>query len=404
VDSRAVRPINARAELDVEFEREKMEVFHQAWEFLNDNFYDPAFHGVNWGAVHAMYAPVIAGARTPDEMRRLLSLMIGEMNASHMGIAFAGGNVPPSTGRVGLFFERAAYEQRGVLKVTDVVPLSPAAISDQIKPGDIVSAVDGTPVGRLTNLDSLLAYKIGKRVVLTVASGEGAATRDVALRPINSATERGLLYRAWVASRRAYVAKISGGRLGYVHMADMGGNAIDQMNLDLDSENHGKEGVVLDIRNNNGGFVNGYALDVLSRQPYVNMVRRGVPSVPGRPVLGQRALEAPTILVTNQATLSDGENFTEGYRTMRLGKVVGEPTAGWDVYTGGGTMVDGTSVRLPFMRNAQLDGTALELRPRAVDIPVERPTGESYDGRDSQLDAAVKALLAEIDAKKTGKR
>lgn len=80
--------------------------------------------------------------------------------------------------------------------------------------------------------------------------------------------------------------------------------------------------------------MNGHALSVLSRQPCVLMVPRGVPAVPGRPVLGQRALEAPTILVPNQATLSDGENFTECYRTMELGKVVGEPAAGWDVYTG----------------------------------------------------------------------
>ena len=82
-------------------------------------------------------------------------------------------------------------------------------------------------------------------------------------------------------------------------------------------------------------------------------------------VLGQRALEAPTVLVTNQHTLSDGENFTEGYRTMKLGRVVGEPTAGWDVYTSGGTMVDGTTVRLPFMTNAQLDGTPLPAAPFA---------------------------------------
>src|SRR4030095_12576283 len=122
---------------------------------------------------------------------------------------------------------------------------------------------------------------------------------------------------------------------------DMGGGAIAQLNLDLDSEMHDKDAVVFDVRNNNGGFVNGAALDVLQRSPYVNMVRRGVPSVPGRPVLGQRALERPTILITSQATLSDGENFTEGYRTMKLGTVVGEPTAQWGVYTGGGPMVDG---------------------------------------------------------------
>ena len=405
VDTRTVRSVDTRAELDVDFAHEKIEVFHQAWEYLNDNFYDPQFHGVDWNAVHVAYAPVIAGARTPDEMRRLLSLMIGEMNASHMGI---GGPPPagagPVTGRVGLMFDRAAYEQRGELRVTDVVPLSPAAVSDSIKRGDRITAVDGITIDARASFDSLLSHKIGKRVVLSVVDGKTNTSHAVALRPVNAATERALLYRAWVTGRRAYVAKISGGRLGYVHMADMGGGAIDQLNLDLDSENHSKDGIVLDIRNNNGGFVNGHALDILSRQPYVNMVRRGVPSVPGRPVLGQRALEASTILVTNQYTLSDGENFTEGYRTMKLGKVVGEPTAGWDVYTGGGTMVDGTTVRLPFMRNAQLDGTALEQRPRAVDIPVERAMGESYAGRDTQLDAAVKELLAQLDARRTAKR
>jgi tricorn protease len=401
VESRAPRQVALRAELDVDFGREKMEVFNQAWEYLNDNFYDPNFHGANWSAVREAYAPIIAGARTPDEMRRLLNLMIGEMNASHMGISGPGGGTGlPGTGRLGLHFQRAAYEQRGQLEVSEVIPLSPAALSDRIHVGDFVLAVDGARAAPGFNLDSALNYKFDHRVVLTVAAdASGRDKRDVALRAVNGNTEKALLYRAWVAERRAYVARVSNGRLGYVHMNDMGGNAIAQLNLDLDAEGHAREGVVLDIRFNNGGFVNGHALDVLSRQPYVLMVRRGVPPVPGRPVLGQRALEAPTILVTNQATLSDGENFTEGYRTMKLGKVVGEPTAGWDVYTGAGTMVDGTSVRLPFMKNASLDGKALELVPRAVDIRVDRPLGESYAGKDVQLDAAVKELLAELDAR-----
>jgi Tol biopolymer transport system component/C-terminal processing protease CtpA/Prc len=401
VESRAPRQVALRAELDVDFAREKMEVFNQAWEYLNDNFYDPNFHGANWSAVREAYAPIIAGARTPDEMRRLLSLMIGEMNASHMGINGPGGGTGlPGTGRLGLHFQRAAYEQRGELQVSEVIPLSPAALTDRIRVGDFILAVDGARVGPGFNLDSALRFKFDHRVVLSVAAdASGRDKRDVSLRAVNGNTEKALLYRAWVAERRAYVARASNGRLGYVHMNDMGGNAIAQLNLDLDAEGHAKEGVVLDIRHNNGGFVNGHALDVLSRQPYVLMVRRGVPAVPGRPVLGQRALEAPTILVTNQATLSDGENFTEGYRTMKLGKVVGEPTAGWDVYTGAGTMVDGTSVRLPFMKNASLDGKALELVPRAVDIRVDRALGESYAGRDTQLDAAVKELLAEIDAR-----
>jgi tricorn protease len=401
LETRTVRQVAIRAELDVDFAREKWDVFYQAWEFLNDNFYDPEFHGTDWSAVRTAYAPRIAGAKTTDEMRRVLSLMIGEMNASHMGI----GGPPPagaptaSTGKLGLEFDRAAYEQRGQLRVTAVTPNAAAALTESIKVGDYLLAVDGAAVAPGVSLDSLLAFKVGKRTIVTIASdAAGAGKHDVALRPRSTGFEKQMLYRAWIEERRALVARLSNNRLGYVHMADMGGGAIAQLNVDLDSEMHEREAVVFDVRNNNGGFVNGYALDILARKPYVDMVRRGVPTAPGRPVLGQRALEKPTILLTSQATLSDGENFTEGYRTMKLGTVVGEPTAMWDVFTGGGTMVDGTNVRLPFMRNAQLDNAALERASRQVDIRVDRPMGESYTGRDSQLERAVQELLSQIRA------
>ena len=404
LENRNVRQLAVRAELDVDFAREKWDVFHQAWEFLSDNFYDPEFHGANWASVRTAYAPRIAGSKTTDEMRRVLSLMVGEMDASHMGVSGppAPGLPTAATGRLGLEFDRGAYEQRGQLRVTAVIPNASAALSEGIKVGDYLLAIDGVAIAPNVSLDSVLAFKVGKRLVARVSSdANGANARDVALRPRSTAFEKQMLYRAWIEERRAMVAKLSNGRLGYVHMFDMGNNALTQLNLDLDAEMHEKDAVVFDVRNNNGGFMNGYALDVLSRKPYVDMVRRGVPSVPGRPVLGQRALEKPTILITSQATLSDGENFTEGYRTMKLGMVVGEPTAMWDVYTGGGTMVDGTNVRLPFMRNAQLDNAALERASRQVDIKVDRPMGESYTGRDAQLERAVQELMTQLRAPRT---
>jgi C-terminal processing protease CtpA/Prc len=150
------------------------------------------------------------------------------------------------------------------------------------------------------------------------------------------------------------------------------------------------------VRNNNGGFVNVYAIDVLARRSYLVMTPRGLPSAPARSVLGQRSLELPTILVTNQHSLSDAEDFTEGYRTLKLGKVVGEPTSGWIIYTGSQTLVDGSTIRMPQTRITTLDGKTMELNPRPVDIPVTRPIGESLLGRDSQLDRAVKELLATL--------
>jgi len=108
----------------------------------------------------------------------------------------------------------------------------------------------------------------------------------------------------------------------------MSSNALTQLVIDLDTENESRVGVVIDVRNNNGGFVNVYAIDVLSRRGYLKMTPREQLEAPARSVLGQRSLEAPTILVTNQHSLSDAEDFTEGYRSLKLGKVVGEPTAG----------------------------------------------------------------------------
>jgi Tol biopolymer transport system component/C-terminal processing protease CtpA/Prc len=397
IDTRESRRLAVSAEMDVDFAREKMEVFAQAWSYLRDNFFDPRHNGVDWTAVRAQYAPLIAGAATRDEMRRLLSLMVGELNASHLGVNAPAGGVGPVVGKIGLRFDRAEYEKNGLLRTREVIALSPAAVAG-INPGEYLLQVDDAPISARVNLDAVLSHKIGKRVELAIAADRsGSSRRTVAVRPVNQTTEKNLAYRQWVEEKRAYVGKASGGRLGYVHMFDMSEGALNQLYLDLDAENHAREGVVIDVRNNNGGFVNMYALDVFARQNYLTMTPRGGPSVPGRRQLGQRALGAPTILVTNQHSLSDAEDFTEGYRALKLGKVVGEPTAGWIVYTSNMPLIDGTVVRLPGTRVDDSSGKVMEQAPRQVDIPVKRQVGESYSGRDAQLDAAVQELLKQLE-------
>lgn len=396
------RSLSVTAEMDVDFSREKMEVFRQGWSYVRDFFYDPDYHGANWEAVRAEYEPLIAGSRTPDEMRRLLQLMVGELNASHLGAGapFAGNTA--TTGRIGLRFDRGEYETSGHLRVTEVIALSPVAIAGSFKAGDYLLAVDGRAIDQTTNLDETLNYKIGRRVTLTVASSaDGAGKREVVVRPVNAVTERGLMYRQWVERNRQYVAKASNGRLGYAHMFDMSQNSLNQLHIDLDAENYSKEGVVIDIRNNSGGFVNVYAIDVLARRGYLTMTLRGTSATPARTVLGQRALNRPTILVTNQHSLSDAEDFTEGYRTLRLGQVVGEPTAGWIIYTWNQALLDGTTFRLPRMKITANDGTNMERNPRPVDIEVTRPIGETLTDRDSQLDAAVRELLKQLGSSRT---
>jgi tricorn protease len=388
VETRTVRALAVTVELDVDFEQEKHEVFQQAWSTLNEIYYDPKFHGADWKAMRERYAPAIDAARTPDEVRRVISLMIGELNSSHSGINGGPAATRPSvTGRLGMVVNPADSA------ITAVTPLGPADV-EGIKTGDKLLSIDGVEVTPSTSIDELLQYKIGKRTVISTSS-----KKNLAILPINTATEKRLLYREWVEGRRAYVDKLSGGKLGYVHMLDMSSTSLDQLYLDLDSENQSREGVVIDIRNNTGGFVNAYALDVFARRPYLSMTERDHPTTPARSALGQRSLELPTVLVVNQNSLSDAEDFTEGYRTLKLGKVVGVPTAGWIIYTGGVTLVDGSALRTPEVRISASDGTDMELHPRPVDVRVESPIGESLTGHDAQLETAVKTLLGEISGK-----
>ncbi len=398
VENRQTRSINATAELDADFGRDKLAVFHQAWNILADNFFDPKMNGVDWRAIEAQYEPYAAGAQTTEELRRIMRFMVGELNASHSGVNGPSFSPQSNVGRLGLRFDRASYERDGTLRVTEVVSLSPAALAD-IKRGDVLAAVDGARIDARTNLDSLLLYKTGRRVELSLS--RGGAERKVAVLPVNLATERALLYRDWVESRRAYVSTASNGRLGYVHMQDMSANSLEQLYADLDTENRQRDGVVIDIRNNNGGFVNPYAIDVFARRGYLQFTQRDFRTVPGRSILGQRSLEKPTVLVTNMHSLSDAEDFTEGYRVLKLGPVIGEPTAGWIIFTSDAGLLDGSSsVRVPFIRITDVNGNDMEMHPRPVDVPVQRPVGESYTGRDSQLDAAVAELLKRVG--KTG--
>ena len=224
---------------------------------------------------------------------------------------------------------------------------------------------------------------------------------------MNQTTEKALRYRAvGRTSSRAYVAKASGGRLGYVHMFDMSADALEQLHVDLDAENHARDGVVIDIRNNNGGFVNVYAIDVFARRGYFNMTARGLPRCSRAPLLGQRALELPTVLVTNQHSLSDAEDFTEGYRTLKLGKVVGEPTAGWIIYTGGvhaDRRLD--AAHAAARRSSRRDGTPMEMHPRPVDVRGDAAgRARAIAGKDTQLDTAVAELLKQIGAGEDARR
>ncbi|QDQ26903.1 PDZ domain-containing protein [Chitinimonas arctica] len=389
VEGGTPRPIILQADMEVDFEAEKQAVFEEGWQLLRDFFYDPAMHGQDWAALKARFAPLLAEARSRDEMRRVIWLMIGELDSSHTGLSAPRSETPTTLGRLGLDFDRAVYERDGKLQLAAVLEDGPAAAAG-LATGDILLAVDGETLVRDTNLDRLLEGKIGRLTTLSVLGRDGKTQVRYA-KPFPYAEENILRYKQWVAGNRATVQRTSKGKLDYIHLIDMRESSLEQFHYDLDAVSQAASGVVIDARNNFGGMVDSWELDTLARKSHYSFTARQLPTAPGRLAVGQQTLEKPTVLLTNKITLSDGEVFTEGYRAMKLGKVVGEPGAGWVIFTSFKVLVDGSTLRLPFSRVlSTLNGDDLEAGPRPVDIAVPANIGEGET--DAQLMTAIKVL------------
>ena len=385
--------VNVRGDVNVDFHREKWQVFGEAWRALRDSFYDPTFRGQDWTRVRDRFAPLVAGAQTTGELHTVIDLMVGELRASHLGSFFNGGT--GSDGYIGIIFDAAEQRATGRLRVARLVPDGPAAQAEHPpRPGEYLRAVDGVPLGPETSLDQLLRRSAGRRVRLTFAdTPDGDPGRDVALRPVDGDDYERLRYRDWVISNEQYVHRMSNGRLGYVHIEAMSYAAYQQFLADLDAETYSKEGVIIDVRYNTGGHTATFVLDVLMRRSTVLSGFRERTGADASHLAGNRVLNKPTVLVTNERSASNTEMFSESYRRLGLGKVVGRPTAGAVIWTYSIRLLDGVWFRLPRLYVVTPEGEDLEGRGRPVDVEVERPLGEWALGRDRQLDAAIAVLL-----------
>lgn len=388
---------STQASMSINFNTEKMVVFNEAWRWLAENYHNPKMNGVNWKAVHKRYAPLVEAARTRPTLRRILERMVGELDSSHSGV-YSGHRLKMEFGRIGLAYNPSTYTQQGRFQINQIIPNSPAAITGKIAVGDYLLAIDGHELNADTNINSLLDHRIGKETILTLKRRLDGRQFRVKVKPVDSNTMTHLIYLAWTEKNRAYVAKISHGKLGYIDLPDTSMKSLKHLYREINAINGTREGVVIDVRNNYGGFVSAYALDALARRHYLNMTFRDMKTVAARPLLGQAALERPTILVTNRVTLSDGEDFTEGYEELGLGKVIGDPTAGWIIYTSDVHLLNGMIVRLPFITVTTASGKPMELHPRPVNVHVAEPLGESYRHEDDRLKAAVKILMKQINS------
>jgi tricorn protease len=379
-----------------------LEMFDQSWRYLSERFYDAKLHGSNWEAVRAKYRPLVQHVALKEDLYTLLYLMLGELNASHLGVAGFGTRPDQTTADLGLIFDDG-YRGKG-LKIAEVLKRGPADRRGlNLKTGEYVVAVDGVEVTEATDLSKLLNDKADESVTVQVTSDPASdpkdpkARRRVEIKAAKREEISSLMYERWVRKNAARVGELSKGKLGYIHIPSMDEDGLDRFVRSLYSDNFDKEAIVLDVRFNGGGFTHDQVLNYLGAREHTFFRERdGGEGLVLRP--HDRKWTKPLVLLINNRSYSDAEIFPNAFRTLGLGKLVGEPTGGFVIGTNAVRLVDGSLLRIPRIGVFTSKGVNMEKEGVRPDVLVEPHPDQLAKGVDVQLDKAVDVLQEEVIA------
>ncbi len=396
--------IGYSARMDIEFTEEAAQVFDEAWRILNDGFYDPDFHGQDWKALRDRYRPWALQASTRQDFRDVFNWMLGDLNASHLGL-YGPDRAETESERTGLLGVEINPVAEGA-RVERVIPKSPADREfSRLYEGDVILAVDGESAAA-GNFYALLTDRVNDRVVLSVRGADGDE-REVVIRPTGSLSSE--LYDEWVEDRRTLTEKYSDGRLGYIHIQGMNWPSFERFERELVAAGQGKDGLVIDVRYNGGGWTTDYLMAVLTVRQHAYTVPRGATEdlenthsrfsahYPFGERLPLAAWTRPSVALCNANSFSNAEIFSHAYKHLGLGTLVGTPTFGAVISTGGAGLIDGSFVRLPFRGwYVKATGENMENGPAVPDVIVPEAPNDREHGEDEQLRRAVDVLLEQI--------
>jgi C-terminal processing protease CtpA/Prc/Tol biopolymer transport system component len=369
------------------FTQDKMaaheQVFHEVWRVQNDHFYDPNFHGANWAQIRVDYLKKVQAVRSNNDFADVMNMMIGELNASHQRYSN-----PPTRGS-------EVYGNLGVdlipvkngVKITDIFPnsaLTKSAIKAEI--GDVITAVDGKP---FTNFYETLQSTVGEQVDLQIQRKNKSFT--IVARPQSMREVTGnLAYEKWTNENREKVHADSKGKLGYIHIRGMNIPSLEQFETELYSEAEGKEALVIDVRFNGGGWTTDFLLSILFTQEHAYTIpRNGGKGYPQ----GRRTFyhwTKPIVVLCNEFSYSNAEIFSHAIKNLKRGTLVGTPTFGAVISTGGQRLLNGGFIRMPFRGwYVSATGANQENIGAVPDIIVTPAQDERMNNRDSQLEKAI---------------
>ncbi|WP_166332591.1 S41 family peptidase [Sphingobacterium chungjuense] len=377
------------------------QVFNEVWAMQKEFFYVENMHGVDWNAMKTKYAKFLPYVNHRSDLGYLLNEMMGEMVVGHNYI-YPGDE--PSTPSVSAGVLGADYEisnnRYRIAKIytrMDWNPSFKAPLAEpglNIKEGDYILAVNGKELTADMDIYSLFDHTVDKQVTLKVNSKASLdGSREVIVKPISYANEVGLRRQNWVEKNRQKVDAASNGQIAYVYMPNTGREGYDSFNRYYFSQMD-KKALLLDERNNGGGSVADYVIDLLSRDLISGWgIRDGKSfTTPGNGIYGPKAM------IINENAGSGGDMMPYMFRFKGLGKLVGRTTMGILVgISGYPPLLDGGSITSPNFGVFDLKGNyIIENEGVAPDIFVEQMPKDLLDGKDPQLERTVKLLLEEM--------
>lgn len=383
--------------------------FRTAWARIRDLYYDPNTHGADWLKIGEQFLEPARYATSYSVFIRVMNMVLGELDSSHIGFyadenstkewakKSSAGAWNEQTAHLGLRFERKSAVDGWVVR--DIIPGGP---TDRhgfgIAPGDVVTAIDGTPVCWGIDPTVVLNGPPGRKIRVTYRKADGSATNTVVVNSCSFTEARTKIAAEEVKAKRRAVHERSNGRFGYLNIDAMNQESLWIFQHEVFSEGYGRDGLVIDVRNNYGGFTADQMLQILMGADHSRAVTRMCEpgylfGYWGRPVWSK-----PIVVLCNENTGSNGEIFSHAIKTLKRGKLVGRETGGGVIGTYDSALLDLGSFRDARYGWFILDGTDMEHHGARPDYVVEDLPAELTAGVDSQLDKAIEVLGEEVEA------
>lgn len=373
---------------------ERQYIFDHAAKQVKDKFYAADLNGVDWEGYTEAYRRFLPHISNNVDFAEMLSELLGELNASHTGASAYPTSSPMGTAELGAFFDDT-YTGDG-LRIARIMPRSPLQLARKgIRPGDIITAVDGQPVRAGADYFPLLEGKGGRKIRLAVER-PGRTDTTVLVKALRPGSENSMLYQMWVERNEALVDSLSGGRVGYVHIQGMDNGSFQTVYDRLLGRYRNCEAVVVDTRFNGGGWLHNDVAILLSGREYVRYTPRG--RYIGSDPFSQWT--KPSVMLVNEANYSDAHGTPYAYKALGIGKLVGAPVPGTMTAVWWEQQIDPTLVfGIPQVTSIDINGKVLENQQLTPDVEVYNTPAETTSGRDAQLSAAVATLLRQLQAK-----